>query len=123
MVYLCSDAMASEKSMYRKCKVKGCTVCRHCLDLTFRCKYKDLRCKKIKLNSIEKVHCIRLWIIKNFLNGMQPVFKFSFVLWGICRSFLIFPVSSKTLFRDLIHPVGTDLYFYPPSLLTHQCHM
>src|SRR5574344_339843 len=123
MVYLCSDAMASEKSMYGKRKVESRTVCRHCLDFTFRCKYKYLRCKKIKLNGIKKVHCVRLWIIKNFLNGMQPVFKFSFVLRCIRRSFLVFPVSSKTLFCDFIHPVRTDLYFYPPPLLTHQCHM
>ena len=58
---------------------------------------------------------------QNLLDGAKPVVSVRFHLLSIHpRSFFVFPVGNKSLFCYLVHTVGTDLHFYPSSLLTHQ---
>ena len=52
---------------------------------------------------------------------MKPFFQLAFIFTS--TAFLILPMSSKSLFCNIVHSPATDLYFNPLSPITHQSHM
>ena len=115
-----SDAMASHKCMDRKSEIKRCGTRWKGTNFSLWSKDKDFRCKKIKLDGIKEIHCVRLWIIKNFLNRNKPLIEFAFASLLSLFAVLIFPVSSKTFFRNLIHAAASYLHLYPFALIAHK---
>ena len=126
VVYLRSDAVGTQECVNLECKVKCRAVGWHCDDVTLRSKHKYLRRKQVELDGIEEVHRVRLRVVENLLDSLQP--SVQFVLRYALRIhrvavILIFPVSGKTLFCDVIHVGRAYLHLYPLALLTHQRHM
>ena len=106
MVHLGSDTMTSEEGMYLKGEVECRTPGRHGLYLSLWCKYEYFGCEEVQLDSIEEVHSVRLWIIKNLLNSTEPVVQFTVILadfpyWS--NAVFIFPMCGKTLFGYFVH--------------------
>ena len=52
MVDLCTDTVATEEGVDLESKIECRTTCRHCLNLTLWCKYKDFRGKEVEFDSI-----------------------------------------------------------------------
>ena len=124
VIHLGTDTVGSQEGMDGEGKVQGCTACRHRLDLTFRCEDKDFRCKQVQLDSIQEVHGVRLWVVQDLLDGVQPVVQLVFILCVLTIfALLVFPVGGKALFGYLVHAVRAYLHFNPSSLFGHQGHM
>ena len=103
MVYLCSDAMAAEEGVDRESKVESGTSSRHCLDFALWGKHEYLRSKEIELDSIKKVHSIRLRVVKNLLDGAQPFVQFRLVLRKLfLHAVFVFPMESYVALSILI---------------------
>ena len=122
MVHFCTNAMRTEECMDMESEVERCSSGRErdYFSLGFEDKY--LLSKEIELDSIEEIHSIWLWIIKNFLDSAEPVIEFSLII-GFAIALLIFPMGGKSLLCNLIHAVGTNLHLYPSALITHKSHM
>ena len=103
MIHLGSNAMASHKSVYGEGKVECGAACRHGAYLTFRREDEYLRSEEIQFDGVKKVHCIRLRVIKYFLDGSEPLVKLKFRR-GLCLiAIFIFPMSGKTFLCYLVH--------------------
>src|SRR5574344_752862 len=50
---------------------------------------------------------------------MQPFFKFAFI-FATVTTFFVLPMSSKSLFGNIVHTLTTNLYFYPFTVIAHQ---
>ena len=96
MVDLCSNAMTAKESVDLESKVERRTACRQGFDFAFWREHKDFGSKKVELNAVKEVHCIRLWVIKYFLYGAQPIVEFALVL-AVFFAIFIFPMGSKAL--------------------------
>ena len=110
--------MAAQECVEGERKVQCRTVLRHGLDFALRGKDKYLGCKQIELDGVEEVHSVRLWVVEDFLDGAKPLFQFAFVL--LSRAILVFPMSGKALFGNVVHAFASDLHLYPLSLVTHE---
>ena len=118
VVNLGTDTVAAEEGVYREGEVEGSASCRHGLNLAFRCEHEYLRSKEVELDGVEEVHCVRLRVVENLLDGMQPLVEFSLVLGELYfSSLLVFPMGSKSLFGNLVHAVGAYLHLYPSTLI------
>ena len=126
MVHLGSDAVGAQEGVYLECKVERRAVGRHGDDVALGGKDKYLRRKEVELDGVEEIHRIGLWVIENLLDGLQPSVQFVFgdaLRIHRVAIILILPVSSKTLFCDVVHVSRAYLHLYPLALLTHQRHM
>ena len=122
MVDFRANAMTAKERVYLESEVQDRTVGRHGLHLALWREDENLACEEIKLDGIEKVHRIGLWVIKNFLDSAEPVVQLSLVLMRLV-ALLVFPVGGETLFGNLVHAVASDLHLYPSSLLRHERHV
>ena len=103
-------------------KVECCTSCGHRLDFPLGGKDEYLRGKEVQLDGVEEVHCVRLRVVQDFLDGAEPVVQLVLVLreFGLL-AVLVFPVGGKALLCHLVHAVRAYLHLNPSSLLRHQC--
>ena len=102
-------------------KVESRTAGRHGTYLALRREDENLGGKKVQLDGVEEVHSVGLGVVKDFLDGAQPVVEFVLVLGNLpVLAVLVFPVSGKALLGNLVHAVGAYLHLYPASLLRHQ---
>ena len=121
VVYLGTDTMRPQEGMDAEGKVQRRASSRHRLDLTLRCEDENLRSEEVEFDSVEEIHGIGLWVVKNLLDGAQPFVQFRLVLRKLfLHAVLVFPMGGKPLFGNLIHTVRTDLHLYPSSLFRHQ---
>ena len=106
MVHLCSDAVAAEEGVDGEGEVEGSTSRRHRLDLSLWGEDEDLRGEEVQLDGVEEVHGVGLWVVKDLLDGAQPVVELVLVLRiFLFDTVLVFPVGSETLLRNLVHTV------------------
>ena len=118
--------MGAEESVYLKGKIECRTVCGHRDDVAFRGKDEYLGGKEVELYGIEEIHRIRLWVVENLLDSLQPAVEFVLSnLLGIHRVgiILILPMGSKALLGNVVHVGRTYLHLYPLSLFTHEGYM
>ena len=127
VVDLCADAVRTEEGVYLKSEVESRTLRRHCLYFALRCEHEYLACKEVKLDGIEEIHCVGLWVVEDFLDSREPVVEFRIFinsLYARLQSLLlILPVGSEALLCHLVHVVGTYLHLYPFTLLRHERHV
>ena len=117
MVDLGTNTVAAQESVYLESKVESRTAGWHRLDLTLRRKDEYLAGKKVELDGIEKVHGIGLRIVKDLLDGAQPVVQLALILGDLHEvALFVFPMSGKSLLGHLVHFVGTNLHLYPTAL-------
>ena len=69
MIDLGANAMTAEEGVNGEGKIESCTACGHRLDFSLRCKNEYLAGKEVQFDGVEKIHCIGLGIVKNFLDG------------------------------------------------------
>ena len=124
VVNLSTDTMTAQEGVDGECKVECRTACRQSTDLALRRKHEYLTGKQVELDGVQEVHSIRLWVVQNLLDGAQPLVELVLVL-GIflLNTVLVFPVSCKSLFGNLVHTVGTYLHLNPLTCLRHQCNV
>ena len=120
MIHLRTDAMAAEKRVDTECKIECRAVGRHRLELPFGCNYEDFRGVEVQFDGIEEVQGVRLWVVQDFFDGVEPFFQFVFAVCCRFAAFFIFPMSGKSLLCHLVHSCGADLHFYPLARLTHE---
>ena len=121
MVHLGSDTVRAQEGVDAEGKVECRTARRHGLDFALGGEHKDFRGKEVELDGVEEVHGVGLWVVKDFLDGAQPVVQFVFVLGELLlHAVLVFPVGSKALFGYFVHAVGTYLHLNPSSLFRHE---
>ena len=119
MVYLGANAVATQEGVYLESKVEGSASCWQGFNFALWGEDKYFAGKEVQLDGVEKVHGIGLWVVKNFLDGAQPVVQFAVVVNQFVALFIL-PVCGKALFGHLVHVVRTYLHLYPFALLRHQ---
>ena len=120
VIYLGSYAVGSQECMDGESEVQHGAVGRHRLEISLGCDHKDFTCIEIQLYGIQEIDGVRLWIIQNLLDGVQPLVQFVFAVLGGLPALLVFPVGSKSLLRHLIHAFRAYLYLYPLSCVAHE---
>ena len=83
MVHLRTDTMAAEKRVDTECEIECRAVGRHRLELPFGRNYEDFRGVEVQLDGIEEVQGVRLWVVQDFFDGVEPFFQFVFAV--CCR--------------------------------------
>ena len=119
VVHLCTNAVASEEGVYLEREVEGCTPGRHCLDFTLGRKDEYFACEEVEFYCVKEVHGIGLRVVKDFLDGAEPVVQLAVVVDNLA-CFLVFPVCGEALFRHFVHAVAAYLHLNPLALLRHQ---
>ena len=111
--------MGAEEGMDAEGEVEGRAAGGHGLNLALWREDKDLAGKEVQLNGVEEVHGVGLRVVKNFLDGAQPLVQFGLVLsvlFILVVALLVFPVGGQSLLGNLVHAVRAYLHLYPVSL-------
>ena len=87
MIHLRTDAMAAEKRVDTECKIECRAGGRQRLELPFGRNYEDFRGGEVQLDGIEEVQGVRLWVVQDFFDGVEPFFQFVF---DVCCRFAAF---------------------------------
>ena len=109
--------MRTKESVYGKGKIQNGAACGHCLEVTFRCHHKYLARIKIELDSVEKIHRIRLRVVQYLLDCGEPAIQFILAILCLLAAVLVFPMGGEPLFGNFIHAAGAYLELYPSPTL------
>ena len=90
----------------------------HILEVAFGGEHQDFVGIEIELDSIEQIERIWLRVVKDFLDGIEPAVELALVVRRIL--ILVLPMRGKSLLRDVIHTIGTNLHLNPFALLAHE---
>ncbi|MNY16876.1 hypothetical protein D3C86_1501670 [compost metagenome] len=116
MIYFGPDTFCANIGMDLEGKVERCSAKRQLEQGTLRGKNEDLVRKEVHFKIIQKVERIGFRVVQHFPHFHDPL-----VQTIVVTRFFIFPVCCKTFFCNFIHPLGTDLYFYPLPFWPHHC--
>ena len=117
MIHLGTDAVASHEGVDLEGEVEGCAPGRHGADFTLGGEDEDFRGEEVELDGVEEVHGVRLWVVEDFLDGVEPVVELCVFAYF---TLLVFPVGGEALLRYLVHALRADLHLYPLAGLRHQ---
>ena len=123
MVHLGADAVGAEEGVDAEGEIEGRAAGGHGLNLALWREDEYLAGKEVQLDGVEEVHGVGLWVVKNFLDGAQPLVQLGLVLGVLLFlvvALLVFPVGGQSLFGNLVHAVRAYLHLYPVSLFRHQ---
>ena len=98
-----SDGMATNKGVDGESKVERSAASRHGAEFTFGGEDKDFAGKEVELDAVEKVHGRGLRVVKDFLDGVEPLVQFNFSRGFRLFAIFIFPVSSQSFLCNFIH--------------------
>ncbi len=73
VVDLCAYAVAAEERVYGECEVERGSPRRHGLYLALGGEDKDFVGEQVELYRVEKVECVGLRVVKDFLYGVKPL--------------------------------------------------
>ncbi|MNE25237.1 hypothetical protein D3C80_1185600 [compost metagenome] len=100
-----------------KSKIQCSSAFRQYAHISFRSIHIYLFCKQIQFEILQEIQGVGFRIVQNFTDMFQEGIQLTFAL---C-TFFVFPVCCQTFFRNFIHPLGADLYFYPSARRPHYC--
>ena len=123
MVDLGANTMTAKEGVYAESKVECCAASRHRLDFALWGENKDFTGKQVQLDRVEEVHGVGLRIVKNLLDGAEPLVQFGLVLsvFFLFLTLFVFPVGRESLLGNLVHAVTAYLHLNPSALFRHQC--
>ncbi len=121
VVHLGSDAMGAEEGVHAEGEVEDCAACRHRLELAFGCHDENLVGKQVELDGVEEVDGIRLRVVQDFLDLVEPSVQFVLAFLRGLVALLVFPVGGKAVLGDVVHAAAAYLHLNPFARLAHEC--
>ena len=118
VVDFCTDAVAANHGVDGKGKVEHGSALWEGDDFTLGGEDVELAGKEVELDGVEQVERVGLWVVEDFLDGVDPRVEFMLIVGRVLV--LILPVGGKSPFGNVVHAVGADLHLNPLALVGHE---
>src|SRR5688572_27308048 len=105
VVYFGTNRFYANGTVYGKSKIECSRTHGQHFYITLWCVHIDFFGEKTGFEILQEVDTVCLLAGDHFADLLKPFIEAAF----IGRSFFIFPVSSETFFRDLVHPFRANL--------------
>ncbi len=119
LVYFGSDAFVAQVGMDFVGYIDDSGAFGEFDGFSLRGEHHDFRSEEVEFEFIEEFKCIVFRILEVISYPFYPAVQFVFGSRGV----FVPVVGGEAIFRDLVHPFGADLHFYPFALGAHDGHV